>query len=238
MHIEIKFKQKPTTSTLELVKKLVPEKPLVEALREGQSTEQSAPRLGVTFDNLRLTAGGLLHTLQNHEEAKEIIKICRQLCEALDVDSLYYIYDMHAKDGMLHQYRVLFETPGKGVYPDLILEEQLFENFKDIRCEEKEVINGKPFYVFYIKTGPRVSWNKQRFKEYSCSLTADTKKLIIKIEVQYYEDKLHGISYGHPCSPLNFKIIRPTIEEAMKDFKEEFERRGFKLTCEKIEIPG
>jgi len=59
MNLEITFKQKPSAGTLELVKKLIPEAPLNEALEKGQSTEKTAPKIGITFQNSRLIAGGL-----------------------------------------------------------------------------------------------------------------------------------------------------------------------------------
>jgi hypothetical protein len=235
MHAEIQFKQKPTASTLELVRKLVPEGPLNEALLKGSSTEKHQT-LGVRFENLRLFAGGLLRELRTQEDAKEIIKTCRQICQAEDVDSLYYVLDLHSEDSTLHQYRVLFETPGAGTYPDLVLEQALSENFEKIECEEKATIRGKPLYIFHIRTGPVIKSDNENFKEYTCSLASGTKTYDAKFEVLYYGNTLLGVSYGHPCSPLNFKIIRPTINEAMQDFEKEFARRGLRLVCEKIDL--
>ncbi len=238
MNLEIRFKQKPTGKVLELVKRLVPEKPLNEALNDGKSTEKSAPILGITYENLRLIAGGLLHTLRTPADSKEIIKICKSLCETAEISSLYYLCEVYTEDGTVHQYRVLFENPEEGVYSDLFVKKKLFENFKRIECEEKAIIDGKPFYVFYIKTGPFIKYNKSRFKENTCSLSSGSEVHEVRFNTLNYDDTTHGIDYGHPGSPLSFKIIRPKMEEAINDFKKEFERRGFKLTCEKIEIPG
>ena len=238
MNLQIRFKQKPTANTLELVKKLIPEKPLDEALREGQSTEKSDPKLGITFHNLRLTAGGLLHTLGTLENAKKIIRICRQLCETAEISSLYYNCEVYTEGRIMHQYRVLFEMPGEGFYSDVFVEKKLFENFNKVECEEKAIIDGKPFYVFHIKTGPFIKYNRSRFKENTCSLSSDSEVHEIQFDALYFDGTTPGISYGHPGSSLSFTIIRPTIEEVMSDFKREFERRGFKLICGKIEFPG